>query len=385
MIVKDEAHCIERCLDSVKDLVDYYWIQDTGSTDKTKEVIHEWMRKNSIGHETERGPDKKGYVIHCHKWAGFDKNRTRSLSDASHTFQDAEYILMIDADEILVWKDKNALKNVQKLKDSLTCDIYDIRTVMGTGVYTRPQLTAARKAFVYKGVMHEFLDDSQDKIETRGIIEEFVNKPIQDSARNKDPDKFKNDAIVLSEALKTENDPMLCSRYVFYLAQCLKDSHDIPGALHNYQRRTLMGGWDEEIYWSFYQVGQMKELLGCEGEDIIQSYMKAYEITPYRAEAICAAARVAREKGWYQQAYILSKYALPIKMPPNSLFTEADVYSYKMLDEFSIAAYYTGRFKESKDICEVLLKDKKFPKEEQRRIQKNLDFAEEGLLKHKSS
>lgn len=381
MIVKDEAHCIERCLDSVKDFVDYYWIQDTGSTDRTKGVIHDWMRKNHIGDIGVGfvGSDKNGYIIHSQEWQGFDVNRTSSLSDARLAFPKAEYLLMIDADEVIVWKDKNALKNAQKLKDSLSCDIYDIRTVMGTGVYTRPQLTAARKAFTYKGVMHEFLDDSQDKIETRGIIEDFVNTPIQDSARNKNPDKFKNDAIVLSEALKTESDPMLCSRYVFYLAQCLKDSHDIPGALHNYQKRTTMGGWPEEIYWSYYQAAKMKEQLGYESEDIIQTLMKAYEVVPYRAEVICEAARISRENGWHHQAYILSKFALPIKMPPNSLFTEADVYSYRMLDEFSIAAYYTGRYKESKDICELILKEKKYPKEEARRIQKNLDFANEGL------
>ena len=45
MIVKDEEHCIERCLESVAPFIDRYDITDTGSTDKTKEKI-----KNFLGH-----------------------------------------------------------------------------------------------------------------------------------------------------------------------------------------------------------------------------------------------------------------------------------------------------------------------------------------------
>ncbi len=39
MIVKDEAAVIERCLDSVRPLIDYVLIEDTGSTDRTQKII----------------------------------------------------------------------------------------------------------------------------------------------------------------------------------------------------------------------------------------------------------------------------------------------------------------------------------------------------------
>ena len=39
MIVKDESKVIKRCLDSVKPLIDYWVIVDTGSKDDTKKVI----------------------------------------------------------------------------------------------------------------------------------------------------------------------------------------------------------------------------------------------------------------------------------------------------------------------------------------------------------
>jgi len=369
MIVKNEAHCIERCLDSVKDLVDYYWIDDTGSTDNTIEVINKWFEKNKI----------EDFVVHATGWAGFAESRTACLVCAKSAWKEADYLLMIDADEIIVWKDKKSLQNVQQLKDSLTCDLYDIRTVMAGSVYVRPQLTKANKGFVYEGVVHEFLSDKHDKIETRGIIEEFINKPIQDSARNKDPEKFKKDAEVLAKALENENDRFLRTRYRFYLAQCLRDSGDMAGALYNYQKRAEMGGWEEEVYWSLYQAARIKEHLGCEHEDVIQTYLKAYESAPHRSEALHGAAKCARENKMYQQAYIYSKFALPIQMPQNALFTDSHVYSYALLDEYSIAAFYTGRPKESLEACKILLKEKKFPPEQEERIKRNMQFAVEAM------
>ena len=64
MIVKDEAHVIERCLNSVKPLIDKLLIVDTGSSDNTIQVINNWMNKEEIG----------GKVIK-EKWQNFEHNR----------------------------------------------------------------------------------------------------------------------------------------------------------------------------------------------------------------------------------------------------------------------------------------------------------------------
>src|SRR5271170_4731954 len=41
MILKDESKIIERCLNSLKDHIDYYCIVDTGSTDDTPQKIQQ--------------------------------------------------------------------------------------------------------------------------------------------------------------------------------------------------------------------------------------------------------------------------------------------------------------------------------------------------------
>ena len=90
-IVKNEAHVIERCLDSVKDFIDYVYISDTGSTDDTIKVINNWLKTNNI----------KGQVV-THKWQNFAYNRSIVLKELKEK-NIVDYILMIDADEVLVF------------------------------------------------------------------------------------------------------------------------------------------------------------------------------------------------------------------------------------------------------------------------------------------
>ena len=74
MIVKDEEHIIHECLDSMKPYVDRFDITDTGSTDRTKEIIQEWSEKNNI-------PG----TVYDHPWEGFGKSRTASLRKVVQT------------------------------------------------------------------------------------------------------------------------------------------------------------------------------------------------------------------------------------------------------------------------------------------------------------
>ena len=68
MIVKNEAHVIERCMESLKRLLDYVLIVDTGSDDGTPQVINNWLNVNNI----------PGEVI-IEPWKNFAYNRTFAL------------------------------------------------------------------------------------------------------------------------------------------------------------------------------------------------------------------------------------------------------------------------------------------------------------------
>lgn len=85
MIVKNEAAVIERCLDSVRDLIDTWVISDTGSTDGTQDLIREALR--GIPGE-----------LHEEPWINFGHNRSLNLA---HAHGKADYLLLLDADLVL--------------------------------------------------------------------------------------------------------------------------------------------------------------------------------------------------------------------------------------------------------------------------------------------
>ena len=93
MIVKNETPVLDRLFASVKDIISYYVIVDTGSTDGTPQFIKEWMAKAGIPGE-----------VHCHQWVSFGHNRNQAL-DYAYQADQADWILLIDADEELIYSD----------------------------------------------------------------------------------------------------------------------------------------------------------------------------------------------------------------------------------------------------------------------------------------
>ena len=60
----------------------------------------------------------------------------------------------------------------------------------------------------------------------------------------------------LRNALATETDPFLVSRYTFYLAQSYRDCGEREKSLANYLKRADLGFWNEEVYVSLLRGGQ---------------------------------------------------------------------------------------------------------------------------------
>lgn len=78
MIVKNEAHHLAACLDTVKDWADEIVVLDSGSTDETKQIALSYGAK---------------WYEHS-DWQGFGKQRQRAQNKAT-----GDYVFWIDADE----------------------------------------------------------------------------------------------------------------------------------------------------------------------------------------------------------------------------------------------------------------------------------------------
>lgn len=356
MIVKNEAHVIERCLRSVRPLITSWVIVDTGSTDGTQNAILRALEGLS-GALCER------------PWVNFGVNRTEALQLARAT--GADYSLVIDADDTLEFGDDE-----WRFPPGLPAYAYALRIVdkASDTAWDRLQIFSNRLPWSYVGALHEYpISGSPTPIRSERL-EGVTCIRGYDGARAKDPERFLKDAELLRAELRADPENR---RARFYLAQSYRDAGKTQLAIDNYRLRALMGGWDEEVYFSLLQVAVLKERASRPGYHA--AYERAYWARPSRAEARCYLARCHRMERRFDLAYQAALDAVAIPRPSDILFVDESVYAWRSLDELAVAAYYLGRNEESRDACLQLLGSGRLPASEISRVVQNLEFASARL------
>ena len=209
-------------------------------------------------------------------------------------------------------------------------------------------------------------------------INGFAIRATTGGARSQNPRKYQDDADVLERALATETDPFLISRYTFYLAQSYKDCGEKEKALANYMKRAELGFWNEEIYVTLLEAGNLMAALDRPFDEVIAAWERATQIVPTRAEALHAASRYCRNKGKNAEGMEFARRGIDL-MQPNGLFVQPWVYDYGILDEFAVNAYWAGAYRESLDASLKLLASDKLPPSMVKRIAANARFAADKM------
>lgn len=315
MIVKNEAHVIERCLASAKPLVTRWCIVDTGSSDDTMTRILAFL-SGVAG------------TLHERPWKNFAHNRNEAFDLARA--EGCDYILYIDADETFVAPDGFAWPQ-------LSADAYELTCHYDATRYARAALVASKKPWRWRGVLHEYLECSEPH--QTGSLAAPTVLIRHDGARSRDPTTYLKDIAVLEAALRDDGDD---SRNVFYLAQSYRDAGRWTEACSTYLRRTTMGGWDEEVWYAWLQIAVLTERLGKAPEQVSAAYLRAFQQRPARAEPLVELARFHRLRGEHALAYVYAKHASEIACPPDRLFIDQATYDWRALDELAISAFYVG-------------------------------------------
>jgi glycosyltransferase involved in cell wall biosynthesis len=358
MIVKNEAHVITRCLNSVRPLVDFVYIEDTGSDDGTQQVIRDWLEEAGM----------PGEVVEV-AWQDFAYNRTHALASLRR-HDEIDYAMIIDADDILQF---TAGFDADQFKQTLIADLIDVDVHHGAIKHKRPHLCRNSLEFTYRGVLHEFLQLPTGTIKRVGVKDMFINIG-GGGARSQDPAKYSKDAATLEQVLETEKDAFLRARYTFYLAQSYRDSGQKQKALNAYLTRADLGFWQEEVYVSLLQAAKLCEQLDYPKQEVIAAYQRAAAAVPARVEAWHALSRYCRSKSMFEEGYQFAQLGLE-RQSVEGLFVEQWIYDYGLLDEYSISAYWTGRFIQSRDACNRILREAKIPASQRGRVEANLAFA----------
>ena len=357
MIVKNEAKIIERCLASILSLIDYWVIVDTGSSDGTQEGIRTYMQAKGVPGE-----------LHERPWLNFEHNRNEALHLAKGK---AEYAMFLDADEVAVCASEYRFPK-------LTEDSYNVvRKPRGIDfTFDRTLLVRQSLPWRWAGVLHEAVICDQ-AVRPALRLDNLIIEYAQDSERGQDPNKFVKDAEILEEALKMEPQN---ARYMFYLAQSYKDSWQNEKAIQTYQRRVAMGGWAEEVWYSLYQIGALHIRNKAPRAVILDSCLQAYQYRPCRAEPLHLLCTYCREHEEWALGHMFAVQASKVKRPNDVLFIEDAVYNWKILDELSIAAYYSGAYQEALAANDALLLSKYDPSQHKRLIA-NRNFSVDALRK----
>lgn len=352
MIVKNESKVITRCLSSLKPLIDYWVILDTGSTDGTQEIIKKFMS------------DVPG-ELHEDPFRNFEYSRNKALDLAKGK---ADYILIIDADEVFVTDPGFKLPKLDK-------DYYFITTDFNGMEYGRVQLINNHLPWRWKGVLHEAIDCPDAK--TCQSLEGIKNLVRTDGARSTDPQKYQKDAQLLENALK--EDPTN-TRYTFYLAQSYKDAGMQEKALEWYQKRIAQGGWDQEVFWAMLEEANMQRGLGMPSDTFVPSYLKAYHHRPVRAEPLYHLANYYRMKEDYVSGYLVASIAYSIPSSKDVLFVQKWMYDYGIPLELSICAYWIGKYEECRQVSLKMLEKPNLPEGVRECVERNLSFANKKII-----
>lgn len=347
MIVRDESAVIERCLASVRPHVDHWVVVDTGSVDDTRERIH-------------RALDGVPGQLFDRPWRDFGHNRTEALELARSR---ADYLLFIDADEVLGAETGASLRG-------LTHDAYSIEARYAELRYDRVSVVSTQLPWRWKGVLHEYLEAGRPVEQPR--VPGYWIEVRSEGARSRDPRKFEKDAAVLEAALQREPGN---ARYAFYLAQSWRDAGQPAKAREWYGKRAAMGGWEEETWYSLYEIARLTERLGEPHAEIVAAYLRAHEARPARAEPLVDLARYLRLREQPHNAYLFARAAAQLPRSPDRLFVDAQAYGWRRDDELALAAFYSGRVPEAAALWRALLASDDLPAAERARIERNLQFT----------
>lgn len=351
MIVRNESAVIARCLQAVRPLIGAWAVVDTGSGDGTQALVREIL--GGLPGELIERP-----------WIDFATNRNQAL-DLARRYGD--YALVVDADDV-VEIDAGA-----SWPQRLRAPGYYLRQRLATGEfeYLSAKLLRHDVGWRWHGVLHEYpAAEPSPNLQT---LEGLRVRSLPDGARcRRSPtEKYAEDVRVLEAALREEPDN---ARYVFYLAQSLRDAGEPARALAAYRRRADMGGWAEEAWYARYQVAQLCERLQQGDAAVIDAYLAAHEARPTRAEPLCDLARYLRQRGRYASAYLHARAAAQMPMPDDLLFLDLSVYRWRARDEQAVAAWYIGRREECAALCRALLDESVLLASERDRVAANAGF-----------
>ena len=362
---KNEEHCIQNTLESVYKHIDYWIVCDTGSTDKTCEIIRKFFEEKGIPGE-----------LHIDEWVGFDHNKTLMMKRAKDK---ADYVLHLDADDLLI-------NDLEFTKEDIGGDAYYINVIRGEFKYKAFIIFNNRLTWRFCGVAHTTIKcEEKEHFSTKDITNRnhYVSSEGIGS-RAFDPNKFLYDAEKLKkqffDTLLSDPDD-LNSRSVFYTAQSYQDSGMYDEAIKWYRLYTkLNNNWIEELFESHMRIAICMMKLNYSLTEIEKEMSISLNLCADRAEPNFHIGKYCNQIGEFEKGYSYLKTAKSKNI--NSvkekyiLFIQENMYGDYNNDELSVSCFWTKRFEEGYQYLLEILNDFRFESQKERLLTNQKHFQD---------
>ena len=314
----NEAHVVERMLESCYKYIDYWVVQVNGSTDGTKDIVQRFFDEKGI----------PGFLYET-EWKGFGYNRDHTLQACLNADHGCDWILRMDADEQLVVDDDFDWG----IFNDLSIQSFNITAQDSGGIYYRTWMWNAKLPWYFQhDVKHEVISlrgsgENDNSFQMVNLPRSFRQIITNDGMTWSTNFKFLRDALeleadqVCSGKIK-END-----YHLFYIGKSYSDTYADPnfpfGKSHSdeYARRTIYylehyvqrgfpnylqhsqpNRWDEMAYFSIVLIGNAHRFIG-NLETAIDRLNEAEWYCPFRNEHIVFLAEIFESQGEYQKMY----------------------------------------------------------------------------------
>ena len=344
MIVKNESHILKYTLNNLINYIkfDYWVICDTGSTDETCFIIESFFKEHNI----------PGELFH-HEWKDFAHNRTLALQCA---FNKTDYVLVFDADDSI---------HGDFVLPPLTADSYMLQFGQGF-TYMRPLLFTNRKRWMYRGVLHEYLEAIDTMTNQLSLTGNYYVESGRTGNRSLQPDKYYKDALVLEKAFAEEPPNGLKPRYAFYCAQSYRDAGSYNDKAIEWYKKVLTfeHHWNQEHYFSCLQLGNLYKAKG-EMDQSIYYYLRTVEYDSERIEGVVLAMRHFFQLNNHTLVNALyQKFKQYTRSVHHKLFVDLHYYNDRIEYYNSISAFYVNDRQSGYQCCKDIILHKKLDKHE---------------------
>ena len=369
---KNEEHCIKETLESVYKYIDYWVVSDTGSTDRTCEIITDFFKEKNIPGE-----------LHVDDWKGFDHNKTLLFNYCYHK---TDYILHLDADDLLEGDFSFTNEDAGKLQYYFWAK----RGYHSVNRYKVLLLFHNHYHWRFCGVAHTTIIclDNVNNIQSCDLSHKNCYLLSRDTGnRSNDPEKYYKDAIKLEEQFFNTliEDPYnLNARSVFYTAQSYLDANKYEKAAQWFSLYIKLNNtWIEETFDSYIRLGKIFEKIDSKNKrKIVSFYESAIHIFPDRAEPYLYLGTYYNHIKCFEEAYSLLKKAKTISLEQAKekyiLFINEKAYGKYINDELSVTCYWLQKYIEGKEILNTIIEDPDFSIHKER-LYKNMDFMNKGI------